>query len=380
MTLALIGITLIYLFIIGRFILGFDKVEDFLVNDVEAKTSFSIVVPFRNEAENLRNLLLSLSELNYPDTLYEIILVNDDSTDKSLNIINKVLGTLYSEGETQTDITIIKNKRTSESPKKDAITSAINKSNYDWILTTDADCTFNKEWLTTIDAFIQEKKPEMVVGPVAYNTCNTFLNRFQSLDFMSLIGATIGGFGIGKPFLCNGANLTYSKTAFENVNGFSGNDDIASGDDIFLMEKMLKKHHNGVHYLKHEDAIVTTNPQDSLSGLISQRKRWAAKTSSYSNSFGKLVGSVVLLMNFALLASTFLGLFGVFSFKMIGYVFLIKFSIDLLLIFKSAQFLKQTKYLTSYFFSSLLYPFFNVYVAITSWYSGYTWKGRTFKK
>lgn len=196
MTLALIGITLIYLFIIGRFVLGFDKVEDFNMKDVQPKTSFSIVVPFRNEAENLPNLVQSLSELNYPEELFEVVLVDDDSEDESTRIINEVLDTSSFAHDTRTDVQIIKNERTSASPKKDAITTAIKKSKHNWIVTTDADCTFNSEWLSTIDAFIQEKHSEMVVGPVMYNTNNSFLERFQSLDFMSLIGATIGGFGI----------------------------------------------------------------------------------------------------------------------------------------------------------------------------------------
>ena len=387
MTITLIGITLIYLFIIGRFVLGFDKVEDFELNNIEPKTSFTIVVPFRNEAENLPNLIQSLSELNYPKFLFEIILVDDDSEDDSVTIIkniinNKLLDGVYAEHSrsTQGNITIIKNIRASESPKKDALTAAIKKSKHNWILTTDADCTFNKEWLSIIDAFIQEKQPKMVVGPVTYKIKKTFLERFQLLDFISLIGATIGGFGIGKPFLCNGANLCYSKDTFNNLNGFEGNNSIASGDDIFLMEKILQKHPKDVHFLKHKNAIVTTKPQESLSQLISQRKRWAAKTSSYSNPFGKLIGAIVLIMNFSILAATFLGLFGVFSFKMIGYVFLIKFCIDLWLIYKTSYFFNKTKHLSSYALSSLLYPFFNVYIAITSWYSGYSWKGRKFNK
>ena len=374
MTFALIGITLIYLFIIGRFVLGFDKVEDFKFEETEPKTTFTIVIPFRNEAENLPNLMQSLSELDYPSELFEIILVDDDSEDESLAAIKRFLDSA------RNDIKIIENERNSESPKKDAITTAIKRSKYDWILTTDADCTFNKEWLHTLDAFIKEKQLKMVVGPVTYTITNSFLERFQILDFMSLIGATIGGFGIGKPFLCNGANLCYPKEVFNSLNGFKGNDTIASGDDIFLMEKILQKHPEAVAYLKHPKAIVSTKPQNSLSNLISQRKRWAAKTSSYSNAFGKLVGAIVLLMNFSLLAGVFLGIFGVFTFKMIGYIFLIKFCIDLLLIFKAANFLNQTKHLSAYAFSSILYPFFNVYIAITAWYSGYTWKGRSFKK
>ncbi len=370
MTLALIVITLLYLFIIGRFVFGFDKVIGFKYENAVPKSTFSIVVPFRNEAENLPNLLRSLSALNYPPELLEFILIDDDSTDESVNVIN----------EFDIEVMLFKNKRLSVSPKKDAITTAIDHSNHDWVVTTDADCVFNQDWLITLDAFIQQKQPKMIVGPVTYSNNDTFLKRFQLLDFLSLIGGTIGGFGVRKPFLCNGANLAYSKQLFIDLNGFKGNDDIASGDDIFLMEKVLRKYPDDVIYIKHQSAIVLTKPEPKLSGLIAQRRRWAAKTSSYSNSFGKIVGAIVLLMNFSLLAGLFLSIFGVYSINTIGYVFLIKFCVDLWLILKTTQFMNQTKYLKSYFLSSLLYPFFNVYIAISAWYSGYIWKGREFKK
>jgi len=194
------------------------------------------------------------------------------------------------------------------------------------------------------------------------------------------MGATIGGFGIKKPFLCNGANLAYTKDVFEVVNGFKGNTDIASGDDIFLMEKVVKKYPKAVAYLKHPDAIVSTEPEATMSGLLAQRKRWAAKTSAYTNTFGKLVGAIVLLMNFSILAALFLSLFNVFTLKTVGYVFLIKFAIDLWIIQKASLFFNLKSHLKYYLFASVLYPFFNVYVALTSWFGGYAWKGRNFTK
>ena len=370
MTLALIVITLLYLFIIGRFVFGFDKVDNFQFNKGIPKSTFSIVIPFRNEAENLPNLLHSLAALNYPSELLEVILIDDDSSDASVKLIN----------EFDNGYRLFENKRLTASPKKDAITTAIAQSNHEWIITTDADCVFHQDWLISLDAFIQHKQPKMIVGPVTYSNNDTFLKRFQLLDFLSLMGATIGGFGIHKPFLCNGANLTYSKQVFNDLNGFKGNDAISSGDDIFLMEKILRKYPDDIFYIKHQSAIVLTKAESKLSGLIVQRRRWAAKTSSYHNPFGKLVGAIVLLMNFCLLAGLFLSIFGIYSISTIGYVFLIKFCVDLWLIFKTIQFMNQTEYLKSYFISSLLYPFFNVYIAISSWYSGYTWKGREFKK
>ena len=201
-------ILLLYLFLIGKFAFAIDKVTVFKLNDSPAKTTFTVIIPFRNEAENLPALLNSIAELNYQNSLFEIILVNDDSEDISKEIVSKFMST------SALDITLIENERQSNSPKKDAISSAIKISKYDWIITTDADCVLPKYWLDSLDVFVQQNDVKMVVGPVTYHQVNGFLQHFQLLDFLSLTGSTIAGFGINKPFLCNGANLGYKKSLF----------------------------------------------------------------------------------------------------------------------------------------------------------------------
>jgi cellulose synthase/poly-beta-1,6-N-acetylglucosamine synthase-like glycosyltransferase len=381
MILLFISITILYLVLILALAFGFDKVEDFKTEDLKAETKFSVVIPFRNEAENLPELLASINDLNYPKSHFEIILVDDDSTDDSAVIISKILDTQFlNKHSTRTDVTIIKNIRTSNSPKKDAITSAIKTAKHGWIVTTDADCVLPKFWLDTLDCFIQKKQCSMIVSPVTYHKVNSFLKRFQLLDFLSLIGATIGGFGIGKPFLCNGANFAYKKSWFIKLNGFQGNDAIASGDDVFLLQKAIKADKKAVLFLKSKAAIIQTKPQQSLKALISQRKRWAAKTSSYNSTFGKLVGLVVLLMNAVLICGFTFVVLGLLNHKSILYIFIIKSLVDFLLIFKTSHFFEQEKHLSSFIFSCVLYPFFSVSIAFISLFSKYKWKDRTFKK
>ena len=180
-------ITVLYLLLILALAFGFDTIETFKVEDIKAETKFSVIIPFRNEAENLLELLESIKILNYPKSHYEIIFVNDDSNDDSVEIISKVLDTISKTNEiTQTNIRIINNVRVSNSPKKDAITSAIAIAKYDWIVTTDADCILPKFWLDTIDCFIQKKHCKMVVAPVTYFNVNSFLKRFQILDFLNI--------------------------------------------------------------------------------------------------------------------------------------------------------------------------------------------------
>ncbi|MGJ8591045.1 MAG: glycosyltransferase family 2 protein [Aquaticitalea sp.] len=376
MTLIAIIITLIYLLLIASFIYGFDKVNTFTLKDLKPKTKFSVIIPFRNEKRNLPALLESVSKLNYPKELFEIIFVDDESEDDSV----KVLDTFWSNLNIKNNISIIKNERTSKSPKKDAITLAVSQVKHDWIVTTDADCVLPQFWLDSLDEFIQLQQPEFIVAPVTYSKIDTFLSRFQLLDMLSLQGSTIGGFGIDKPFLCNGANLAYTKQLFEEVNGFDGNTNVGSGDDIFMLEKVLKAHPNKVKYLKCEQAIVTTLPQPSFDALMSQRVRWAAKTGSYRNFFGKSVGIIVFLMNGGLLIFALLGLTGILKFNTLLYVLVIKFGIDFLLIFKTASFMNQKEAMKTYFFAFFLYPFFTVTVVFASIFRGYKWKGRDYIK
>ncbi|WP_179343455.1 glycosyltransferase family 2 protein [Winogradskyella ursingii] len=377
-----IVIIVAYLILIGLLSVSFDKVEDFKLQDLDSKTKFSVVIPFRNEAENLPRLLDSIFKLNYTSSLFEVILVDDGSEDESVKITQNILDTSRQKsGDTQSnDFVIIHNKRTSNSPKKDAITTAIENAKYDWIITTDADCVLPKYWLDAFDEYIQTQNPNCMIAPITYMDNSSFLKRFQTLDFLSLQGATIAGFGLKKPFLCNGANFAYRLETFKSVNGFEGNTEIASGDDVFLLEKFLKHNPKKVHYLKTEKAIVITKAVDSVSGLIQQRIRWASKTSAYDNWFGKMVGLIVFLANLASLMLIPLVVFNLLSFRVAVALFVIKFCIDFLILFKTARFFKQESLLISYFISSFIYPIFSVYVATLSLFQPYKWKGRTFKK
>ncbi|WP_147677295.1 glycosyltransferase [Algibacter pacificus] len=374
MILTIIIISILYTALIWYFAFGFDKVPTYKLTNLPDKTRFSILIPFRNEAENLLDLLKSIDQLNYPNSLFEIIFIDDDSSDTSSKIITEFFS------EKSINASVITNHRQTNSPKKDAITTAIKQAKYDWIITTDADCTLPKYWLDSFNEFIQKTNANCIAAPVSYHNQKSFLNHFQTLDILSLQGATIGGFGIKKPFLCNGANLAYTKTLFKTVNGFEGNSNIASGDDIFLLEKAAKMYGKQLHYLKCEHAIVKTNAQPNWRSLIEQRLRWASKTSAYNNNFGKLTGLVVLLSNALIISLLLLSVFGYFSLKTMSYVLVIKFSIDFYLLHKTAVFFNQRPVLKSFIPAFFIYPFFSVYIAFLSIFKTYTWKGRTFKK
>ena len=365
----------IYLASILLLIYGFTKVKNYDTIGLKPKNSFTIIVPFRNEAENLPVLLESFSKMNYPADLFEVILVDDDS-DEKFQIPNCFANSLALGSKFQ--ISIIANIRVSNSPKKDAITTAVPLVKTDWIITTDADCVVPENWLSALDNYIQTHEVSMIAGAVTYECNNSFLHHFQQLDLASLQGATIGSFGIGKAFMCNGANLAYTKSLFEELNGFDGNNTIASGDDVFLLQKAIARFPEKVHYLKSENTIVTTKAVDNWKALFYQRVRWASKTSSYQSSFGKLLGLIVFAGNLILVLSLGFWIMGSIPFLQLLFLSLSKFIIDSILIFKTNRFLTQNKirYLV---LSNLFYPFFSLSVALYAVFGKYEWKGRKFK-
>ncbi|NBL64641.1 glycosyltransferase [Flavobacterium sp. NST-5] len=364
------GIVAVYAVIILRLAFGFKKVLQYKLKEISPKIKFSILVPFRDEAENLPGLLHSFSQLNYPRDLFEIIFVNDDSRDNSVEIIENFPALSYS-------FQTLNNKRKSNSPKKDAITTAMQFAKNDWIITTDADCFVHLDWLSTFDSFIQKTNCEMIAGAVSYDAEGSFLHQFQQMDLMSLQGATIGSFGIGKPFMCNGANFGYTKNLFAKLNGFEGNDTIASGDDVFLLQKAIRQFPEKVQYLKAFSAIVFTKPLNDWKALFYQRVRWASKSSSYECSFGKMLALIVFAGNLAIIVSFFLTLFSFFSFWNWYLLFALKIFVDFLLLYQTGKFI-QPRMIRYFIFSNLLYPFFSTAVAFYSFFGKYEWKGRKF--
>lgn len=357
---------------------GIDRLKDQENDHSEPLSSFSILVPFRNEALNLPALLDSIISLDYPTTQFELILINDASSDTSVKIVNR-----YKTKHPKLNLTLIENNELSGSPKKEAIHKAIALASYEWIITTDADCVVPESWLRAFDSMIKQYAPKMIVAPVSYLSKNGFLHKFQLLDFLSLQGITMGSFGMkdkkfGHPFLCNGANLCYTKESFQAVNGFTGNHHIPSGDDVFLLEKMFKKFPEDIHFIKSKEAIVLTSSKDSFKGLIQQRVRWAAKTTAYDSMYTKLVGALVFATSLIMVILFIMGSLGELPWLHVGFIFLLKFNIDFVLLYKTSQFFEQQEVMKSYFVSSLLHPFYTVLVAILSLKKSYTWKDRTY--
>ncbi|MFP5042236.1 glycosyltransferase [Parasediminibacterium sp. JCM 36343] len=270
-------------------------------------TSFSIIIPARNEADNIGLLLQSIINQNYPANLWEVIVIDDFSTDATAQIVGEM-------GNTFPNIHLIELAKQPQvgklnAYKKKAIETGIGIAKNNWIMTTDADCVVGKEWLSTYDAYIQENNPVFVGGPVAFTNDGSVLQTFQCIDFMALQGITAAAASTGTHSMSNGANLAYKKETFIAVDGFKGIDDIASGDDMLLMNKIKQAFPKKMGYVFSAKAIVYTAPMQTLNSFLNQRIRWASKTNKYKEASVIVVLWMVLLLNISLVLMPFLSVF-----------------------------------------------------------------------
>jgi len=338
-------------------------------------TKFSVVIPARNEAANIEACIAGIVAQNYPKHLFGIIVVDDFSEDETAQIVLKI-------AQQHNNVRILQlkdftNNENLVAYKKRAIEIAITQANGDWIVTTDADCSFTNNWLATYDAYIQEHNCVMVAAPVAYTNTGSFLSIFQVLDFISLQGITAAAVASGSHTLCNGANLCYSKNAFESVGKFSGIDHLPSGDDMLLMHKMKKAFPGKIGYAYAQDAVVSTAPSTTLGLFIQQRIRWASKALGYQDKIIFWILLLVYLVNFTLLA--YLPVNFIQTGNINNWLILIgsKTLIEMPFMYASAKFFKQQKLLWWFAF---MQPFHILYTVIAGWFGtfgSYKWKGRT---
>jgi len=332
-------------------------------------TKISVIIPARNEEENIGKLLKALADQTYPRHLFEVVVIDDHSTDATASIAGGFPG-----------IRLMQLKEDGlNSYKKKAIEKGIGAALHDWIVTTDADCLPGPNWLSSIAAFKEEKNALFIAAPVSIACNATLLQVFQAMDFMILQAIT--GAAVYKKVLsmCNGANISYAKKAFYGVNGFDGIDNIASGDDMLLMHKISKQFPGGIHYLKSEEAIVSTQAMKSWKTFFNQRIRWASKARKYEDKRMLPVLLLVYLFNASFLVLLVAGCW--YSFY--WYIFLVlwaaKTLVEIPLCWSAANFFDKKWALKLFFFFQPLHIFYTIISGLLGQKRNYEWKGRKVK-
>jgi glycosyltransferase involved in cell wall biosynthesis len=337
------------------------------------KTKVSIIIPARNEANNIKALLTDITSQYYPPNLMEIIVIDDHSTDQTVSIASEFKQVKCISLENFTKGKLL------NAYKKKAIEVGIQQSQGELIITTDADCAMCNYWLLSIVNFYEIYHYELIASPVLFTNDNQWFHTFQSIDFMTMQGIT-GALAYTKSgTMCNGANLAYTRNAFETVNGFHGIDDIASGDDMLLMYKIEKQFPKRTAYLKCKDAIVYTHPMPTIKTFLQQRMRWASKANKFEDKRIKSVLGLVYLFN---LVFPVLLLLMVFDYKVFGVFILLllgKAGVELLLLMPVSTFFNKKKELIYFLFLQFVHIPYIIYSGLKGQMGTYEWKERQVK-
>lgn len=369
-----IFLTLAYATLIAYYYRGWrDSSEIFTEKERLPSTLVSIIIPARNEAHNLPTLLKAILSQYYPSHLIEIIVVDDHSSDETAKIARSYPGVHCIE------LAQLPGSAVLNSYKKKAIETGIRQSKGSLILTTDADCIPGPYWILSMVEYFEKKNAVMIAGPVAFTNRGTWFEHFQSLDFLTMQGITAAVLHFKSGTMCNGANLAYKKSAFLQVGGFQGIDDIASGDDMLLMFKIEQAFPGQIAYLKNKDAIVLTSPMPDFGSFIEQRIRWASKATKFKDKRIFAVLLMVYLYNFHFVFGTFLCLFypvyGMYIFS----AFIIKILAESLLVNNLTTFFNKRNERKYFSILQLIHIPYIVVSGLLGQFGSYHWKGRKVK-
>jgi len=322
----------------------------------------SVIVACRNEEQNLPFLLKDLASQDYDPDLFEVIVVDDNSSDNTFRLASE-----YKR------IRCLKVLINNDSGKKSAIRTGVAAASGELIITTDADCRMGKRWISSISAFYGKGKPDMIIAPVQLENKPGFSGRFRELEFLSLQGVTAATTQAKNPVMCNGANLAFTKNAYlrhsENLHN-----EILSGDDIFFLHSLKKEKQSKIDWLSSLEGIVTTSQTDSLISFVNQRARWISKAKSYEDKFTMMISIVTFVTIFIII---FLPVYGFINHKflLIFLISLIIKSIPDFLILAETTGRYDKKYLLKWFVpSQIVYPFYIIIVAFRSLFPGNKWK------
>jgi cellulose synthase/poly-beta-1,6-N-acetylglucosamine synthase-like glycosyltransferase len=361
---ALIILATIYFVVFAIFAIGLLFYRD--PNSSKNQTiPLSIVVAVRNEEANIDKLLISILKQDYPAEDFEIILVNDHSTDNTWPMAKKW-------AEQHANIQLAELPIHSEG-KKQAVAWGISLAKNDTVVLTDADCTHPTSWLRNIALAYQTKKAHMLIGPVMISPTNTFFEKMQALEHASLTASSIGACGVGLPFMASAANLSFNKSML----GFEQqmlNPKYASGDDVFLLHSAKRRKGFRISPLKGEGALVFTQPVKSVGKFLAQRARWASKSTGYTDFTAIAVGFTVLLFNLLLVALAVLSFWNIAYLKVLGLGYVVKSIADLLLLIPYLSQHKKLSLLYVFIPLQLVYPIYIVIAFAMAMLTNTRWK------
>ncbi|HEX6226129.1 MAG TPA: glycosyltransferase [Chryseolinea sp.] len=322
----------------------------------------SVVIPVRDEGSNIAALLGDI--INQSHANFEVIVVNDHSRDETKEIVSNFtrqhpsVALISSQGE----------------GKKKALTTGINASRGEIIVTTDGDCRVGQHWLRSIAKYFKNDQTQMVFGAVKLEGAS-FFSALQAHEFLSLVGTAAATLWFKAPSMCNGANLAFRKTTFFEVGGYANNINIPSGDDEFLMRKIFESHPDGIHFVNDNSSVVATNAMRSLKEFTHQRVRWAGKWRHAPFSWNAVLAIFIFCFQLSVLSMPVALVSSVID-PGVTILFLFKFIIEWIFLKKVADFVKVKWNWSAFVFLQIFYPVYAIWIGVISSFTSFEWKGR----
>ena len=351
--------------------------SSFRLFDAPAKppvTRIAIIIPARNEEKNILACLQAVCTQDYPPGLLQVIVVDDQSTDRTFQLASN-----FNAEAVQIICVHAPEKANNTAPKKRAIEAGIAVASAELVVTTDADCIAGPEWLHNIASFYEQTGNVFIAAPVKIQEGRSVLSKFQAIDFLTMQGITAAAIYKRVHNMCNGANLAYTRQVFYEVGGFAGVDNIASGDDMLLMQKIVRRYPTGFGYIKSTSAIVTTTPAESWKAFFQQRIRWASKATHYKQRGIFMVLLLVYLSNLFIFSFLLMAFWQKTALIYFVLLCVAKFFMELFFVKDVAAFFKQQHLIP---WLLLLQPLHIIYIVVSGFlgqFTSYEWKGRKLK-
>lgn len=323
----------------------------------------SIIVPVRNEQATITHTLDCILSQGYPGDRYEIIVVDDRSTDLTSHILRQ-----YRDQHDRIKSVRIDQVPDGISGKKNAVTTGIAYARGEMIVTTDGDVEMGTQWLERmVGSFDQETG--LVSGLTIYKPDRSLLHVYQSLDSASLSVISAAMIANGTPLTCQGSNLAYRKRAYEEVDGFTGIDHVTSGDDDLLMQKIDAQTNWKIQAITDPESFVYTRPADTLTEVINQRSRWASKGTVYPRKWTRLYLPLIYLSLLGFIAGIAL-----LPLSLFGTIWLIKLAADATMTRLVISLVKEPTLRNGFLPVTVGQPFLVVIAGLRGVLGHFTWK------
>ncbi|MCX6150061.1 MAG: glycosyltransferase [Ignavibacteriales bacterium] len=260
------------------------------------KIKFSIVISAKNEEENIVRLIHSLSELDYPQNQFEVIILDDNSTDKTFQIVTETI-------KSKTNFSLFSANNKSLPGKKGALTIGIQNAKNPFIMITDADCVVEKQWLSSF-ATKFEVGYDFVLGGINFYQSKSMVNNISCFEKLRTSILTFGFAGLGLPYSAGGASFGFRKNAFNKINGYQNTTETLSGDDDLLIREAVKNKLK-IGTVTNRKAFVHSSTKDNFKDYFNQKARHTT-TSNFYLWRHKFILALWHFMNLLFLFSPFL--------------------------------------------------------------------------